>query len=275
MADHTLRDTMSFEKLNGENFPIWKLKMQAILVEKDLWPIVIGEIEPSEGDAAKIWIKQDNKARALIQLSLSDNLLLQISKFTTSKAMWGALVDLFESKIMANKLYLKRKLMQLKMNEGDSLTNHLSSMQALLDQLAAIGVETNADEAVMTILGSLPPSYDYYTSIVSSLVSGLSVTSVSALLIQEELRRGKSKDAVPVEAALFSKDKSKHKFKGKSANSDDRTKAKNKEKCPYCHKLGHAVSKCWKKAYDDSVKGQSSSNQETDLFAQFEEDIPF
>ncbi|KAJ7517516.1 hypothetical protein O6H91_21G027200 [Diphasiastrum complanatum] len=98
---------------------------------------------------------------------------------------------------------------------------------------------------VMTILGSLPPSYDYYTSIVSSLVSGLSVTSVSALLIQEEPRRGKSKDVVPIEAALFTKDKSKQKFKGKSTNSNDRAKAKNiKEKCTYCHKLGHVVTNC-------------------------------
>ena len=38
------------EKFNGENFSLWKFKMEMILVEKDLWEIVEGTKGPPSFD---------------------------------------------------------------------------------------------------------------------------------------------------------------------------------------------------------------------------------
>ena len=52
MASNGEESTLSLsriEKFNGENFHLWKFKMQMVLEDKDLWGIVSGdEVEPVE-----------------------------------------------------------------------------------------------------------------------------------------------------------------------------------------------------------------------------------
>ena len=49
------------EKLNSENYQIWKCKLELLLTSDDLWD-VIGEDTPSEPSV--IWKKKDARARA-------------------------------------------------------------------------------------------------------------------------------------------------------------------------------------------------------------------
>ena len=43
-------------KLNGVNYPVWKIKMELILIKDDLWDIVT-KPKPAQPDAN--WIKKD------------------------------------------------------------------------------------------------------------------------------------------------------------------------------------------------------------------------
>ena len=72
--------SLRIDKFNGENFHLWKFKMQMVLEEKDLWGIVSGdEREPvgtSVTEAQKErYKKRVRKALAIICLSLGDNQL--------------------------------------------------------------------------------------------------------------------------------------------------------------------------------------------------------
>lgn len=58
-------EKLQFSKLNGNNYQMWKFKMELLLIEKELWDTV-SEKRPAAPDAE--WLKRDGKARARIGL---------------------------------------------------------------------------------------------------------------------------------------------------------------------------------------------------------------
>jgi hypothetical protein len=47
------------------------------------------------------------------------------------------------------------------MQEGEDLLDHINKVKALTDQLACSEVPVRDEDVVMTLLESLPPSYEY------------------------------------------------------------------------------------------------------------------
>eukprot|EP00253_Pinus_taeda_P008714 PITA_08714 len=80
---------IEIEKFNGKSFELWKLKMEDLLVDKDQWIMV----DPGEAMA---------------------------------KGLWDKLRTLYQSKSLVNKLFLQKKLYNLRMKDGDSVTEHLN-----------------------------------------------------------------------------------------------------------------------------------------------------
>ena len=66
-------------KLNGENYPAWKLQLRMALIRDDLWDIVNGsehapEEESASADAKKKFKTRSNKALSMIVLSMKPEL---------------------------------------------------------------------------------------------------------------------------------------------------------------------------------------------------------
>jgi hypothetical protein len=106
---------VTIEKLDGNNFHNWKLKMKMILIREDLWEIVNGESEcpasnsgkEKEGEpTVKAWTKNDQKALATIFLAITNSQLTHIKDCMTSKEAWDKLQNTYEVKGLARKLYL-------------------------------------------------------------------------------------------------------------------------------------------------------------------------
>jgi hypothetical protein len=72
------------------------------------------------GMSTKDWMKLDRKEKSTIWLCLSDSVLLNVSREATTKALWDKLGALYQSKSLVNKLFLRKKLYLLRMNDGDS-----------------------------------------------------------------------------------------------------------------------------------------------------------
>ena len=65
--------TSKLTKLNGENYPAWKLQLRMALIQDDLWDIVSGPEKATEGDSAtadalKKFKNCSNKALSMIVL---------------------------------------------------------------------------------------------------------------------------------------------------------------------------------------------------------------
>ena len=94
------------EKFNGRNdFGLWKIKMKALLTHQGLSE-ALDPIEPGEKPTAK-QTEIMKKAHSAIILNLDDKVLREVAREETASAMWKKLDDLYMTKSLANRLYLK------------------------------------------------------------------------------------------------------------------------------------------------------------------------
>ena len=66
------------------------------------------------------------------------------------------------------------------MKEGTSIETHLKHMKEITDKLASIGAPISEEDQVVTLLGSLPPSY-------STLVTALEARTDGDLIMYNKL----------------------------------------------------------------------------------------
>lgn len=78
----------SLKKLGDSNYAVWKFRMELVLIQEDLFGVV-SEEKPENPNPA--WKAKDEKARALIGLSVEDGQLCHIIKAGSSKDMWDGL----------------------------------------------------------------------------------------------------------------------------------------------------------------------------------------
>jgi hypothetical protein len=65
-----------------------------------------------------------------------------------------------ETKIIGNKLFLRRRFFTIKMQEREDLIAHINMVKALADQLRSIEVKIEDEDMYMVLLMSLPSSFD-------------------------------------------------------------------------------------------------------------------
>lgn len=109
-------------KLEGNpNYIVWSFKICNLLTREDTWKLVdppVGTVAPtSQADIEALQI-QKNKALSLIALSVKDNVIPHICHITEPDVCWNTLKRLYANKTNSRKLMLKRKLSNLKMEEG-------------------------------------------------------------------------------------------------------------------------------------------------------------
>ena len=122
---------IEIEKFNGQSFELWKLKMEDLLVDKDQWIAVDPGTKPT-AMSDEYWKKMDRKAKSIIRLCVSDSVLLNVSGEATTKTLWEKLGTLYQSKSLVNKLFLRKKLYNLRMKDGDSVTEHLNALNTVV-----------------------------------------------------------------------------------------------------------------------------------------------
>ena len=237
MAETDADTRITIAKFDGENFHLWKFKMQMMLKNKGLWDTVEG------GNGGKAvgeseWKRKEERALALIVLSLSDGQLMHVQNSSTAREAWDKLCNIHERKGLANKLYLRRKFLTAKMEEGGSMAGHINKIKMMAQQLEAIGAPASEDDIVTTLLYSLPESFEQLIVSLESRADSLDLEFLTARLLNEETQRSEGKAAVKAGKAFTS---ASGPYRGKTQQG------KKKGKCHNCGKLGHFASDCWSK----------------------------
>jgi hypothetical protein len=140
-------------------------------------------------------------------------------------------------KSLLNKLFLRNKLYLLSMSDGSSVTEHLNAFNTIISQLSSVDIKITEEEKCISLLCSLPESWDSLVVDIGSNSTTLSLEHMVAYLLLGEMRRknmeGSTKDSLMVRGQLVDRDKGK--FSGTQSKSKGRSKS-----------LVHSMRRCWK-----------------------------
>ena len=237
----------SIEKLDSTNYHAWKFKMQMVLVDKDLWDIIEGSGEEPEEESSerKSWKVRDRKALATICLSVKDSELVHVRTCKTSAEAWKKLAEVYETKGLARKLFLRRKFFTIQLQERDSMQQHINKVMTLAEQLEGIGAPVNDEDIAMTLLCSLPESYENLIIALESRADDLTAEFVQARLLQEETRRKEANTVKHEDSAFLLKNKGKEDVQKGKKKAKYSPKKRFPFKCYSCGKEGHKAAECF------------------------------
>ena len=231
--------------LNGSNYGTWKVQCCMALVKDGLWSIVCEtETSPADTEAEKFakFVSRRDKALAIIVLSSVDpSLLYLLGDPEDPVAVWKKLSDQFQKKTWANKLSLRRRLNNLRLKDGDSMSNHIKAMTEIFNELAVIGAAMEDEDKVVTLLASLPEAYNMLVTALEASTEVPHMKVVIERLLYEEKKLGeREKSPIPSSTVMVASDH----IKG------------NKKfiKCHHCGKLGHIRHFCKDLNKDKSKK---------------------
>jgi len=89
---------------------------------------------------------------------VDDNVLNHISGENNAKSLWDKLEQLYAKKTSNNKMFLIKKMIGLKLQEGTSCAYHLNTFQVIMNQLSAMGIKFDDEIQGLFLLGSFPYS---------------------------------------------------------------------------------------------------------------------
>jgi len=178
---------IEIKKFNGQSFQLWKLNMEDLLVDKDQW-ITVDLGNKQMGVSDEEWKKLDQKAKSTIRLCVSDLVLLNVSGEATAKALWEKLGTLYQFKSLVNKLFLRKKLYNLRMKDGDSVIENLNAFNNVVSQLLSVDIKISDEDKCINLLCSLPDSWDSLVIAIGSNATTLQFDEIVSSLLTKEMR---------------------------------------------------------------------------------------
>lgn len=199
---HEIRKQFIF---NGKDFNNWKFRMEILLKEHDTEDFVIKSLE--EFDEIVITNLDDQAARerktklkeelrkkerkcySLIVQRIGNDYLEYVKDKANPKEAWSSMCATFERKGVSNRMFLRRELLSMKMNENESLEKHLLSFDKILRNLKSVGAKMEEEDIVCQLLLSLPKSYDsVVTALETMKAEELTVEFVKGRLLDCEIK---------------------------------------------------------------------------------------
>jgi hypothetical protein len=134
------------------------------------WEIVSGiEAKPvAPATSIQDWEKRETKAKVLLRMSMKDIIIPHIRECKTSSETWETLKGLYETINTNRVIFLKRKLLSIKMEENENIIDYLSRIKDLKDKLGNIGEEVSSSDLVTVTLNGMLHEYQVF---ITSLVA--------------------------------------------------------------------------------------------------------
>lgn len=212
MARDTKYSHYNVDPLNGNNYEAWKFRVETILIEHSVEDMIRteyraeGYTDENRREEAK---KRDNKCKSIIVQCIEDTQIDIVRNKETAYAMWKSLKDIYEKKGLSGQLFLRRKLMSMKMEENEKIEDFLLKFNRVLCQLKTSGAEIKEEDTVCMLLLALPKSYETVVTVLENLpTENLNMDFIKAKLRTEAEKKQEicgSRDEIVKPTAFISK----------------------------------------------------------------------
>ena len=112
-----------------------------------------------------------------------------MSKEKTTEGLWKKLHDLDEKNTASNKVFLMKKLYNLKMKKGALVVEHLNAFNIIINQLASVKIILDDEIRTILLMCSMPDNWENLIVAMSTLETTrtLKFDDASNSLMNEEL----------------------------------------------------------------------------------------
>jgi gag-polypeptide of LTR copia-type len=216
------------------------------------------------------WKIINHKIIAQIRQWIDDFVYHHISIEINTKILWEKLESLYKQKTAPNKTLYIRKLLNMKYQEGSSVSDHLSQFHCV-NYLSIMKIILDEELQTLILLSSLSDSWKtFVVSLSNSTLNGVvTLAMVNDSKLNEELR---CKDlGITSEFSALVTEKQKRSTHRNSHDDDKQDKSKRRSKSRkgfiyyYCKKLDHSKNDCRKlKVKNDGLKRDQSKGRDGD-----------
>ncbi|GKA25491.1 hypothetical protein Tco_0711600 [Tanacetum coccineum] len=170
------------------DFIVWKMMIEDVLVQQGI-DEALEEKQPAELKD-DVWKTMQKKASSTIRLALAPEIKYSVLKEKTLKDIWDKLMNIYASKSLTHRLFLKMELYSLKLEEGSNLHDHINSFNQLVCQLANVDDAIKDEEQALLMLSSLPKSYKPFMQTMLTARTTLTFKDVLKVLRDNERMTG-------------------------------------------------------------------------------------
>ncbi|CAH2085460.1 unnamed protein product [Euphydryas editha] len=121
-------------------------------------------LKPKDPDEQIVWENKDAKAQTLLVTRMTENVMLHIISCSTSSEMWRKLQSIYEQKTETNIHIIQQRFFQYKFETGTEMSQYLSKIQEIQNQLKQLGEEVSDKFVITKVLMSLPDEYRHFVS---------------------------------------------------------------------------------------------------------------
>jgi transposase InsO family protein len=228
----------------GDDYDNWKFRLRSVLRMKKVL-IVLDETKPTNEKELESWNEAEDRAQSIIIACISDSHLIYIQKdgIQTAKDMIQALDATFAKKSVSSRMYLMNQVLNLRMDELDTMECHLRKFDEMFRKLKTAGSQLDEVDEVCCLLRTLPPSYGPLITALETLAEEkLTKEFVRNRLMDQELKFKQEtvmdKDSDHVAFAT-------KKLRNVSQSKDGSSSQSNFPfRCHSCGKRGHKAADC-------------------------------
>eukprot|EP00171_Calliarthron_tuberculosum_P021161 IDg21161t1 len=144
------------EKLNDSNFYCWRQKIELVLGHREVDDMIDARLCPEKppecSEKLQKWLRKDKTARMTIGLTLSDEMLKNVTHTTTALEMWTEICNVHQRHTLVNKLSARRDFYTATMQSGEKMLNYINRVRQMGSTLQSMDVEIHDKEIAMTVL---------------------------------------------------------------------------------------------------------------------------
>ena len=157
-------------------------------------------VSTSPNPAYQIWQMQDQIILGAINSTLSEKLLIHVTRCFTSRQAWVALEKMFNSQSHSRIMQVHLQLSTLKKGSS-SISDYYHRFQTLIDILAYVGHPIDELEQQGFLLGGLGPEYDPFVTSVLTRADPLSMEEIYGHLLTHEIRLDHNQSSIDLSIA--------------------------------------------------------------------------